>query len=118
MGQIKLNGMEFYAFHGCYDEERMTGNNFTVDITIDTDMQKAAKSDNICDALNYAQVYALVKDVMSIRSYLLENVCSRILDKLFDSFRQLNSVEVSVAKLNPPLGGPVKSVTVCQKRSR
>jgi dihydroneopterin aldolase len=57
MGQIKLNEMEFYAFHGCYNEERMVGNNFLVDISMDTDMEKASRSDNLHDALNYAQVY-------------------------------------------------------------
>jgi dihydroneopterin aldolase len=118
MGQIKLNGMEFYAFHGCYDEERVTGNTFLVDITMDTDMEKASKSDNLCDALNYAQVYDIVKDIMYIRSYLLENVSSRILDRLFEHFPQLNFAEVSVSKLNPLINGQVKSVTVCQKRSR
>ena len=116
MGQIKLNGMEFYAFHGCYSEERMNGNNFLVDITMDTDMEKASVSDDICDALNYALVYDIVKAEMAIRSFLLENVCRRILDKLFEHFPQLNSAEVSVAKLNPPLGGQVRSVAVSMKR--
>jgi dihydroneopterin aldolase len=60
----------------------------------------------------------ILKGEMAIRSYLLENVCNRILDRLFESFPQLNVAEVNVAKLNPPVGGKVKSVAVCQKRSR
>ena len=83
MGQIRLNGMEFYAYHGCYRDEQLIGNNFLVDITMDTDMEKASKSDDLCDALNYAEVYEIVKQEMSIRSFLLENVSSRILNKLF-----------------------------------
>ena len=116
MGQIKLNGMEFYAYHGCYIGEQQTGNSFIVDITLDTDMEKASKSDNLNDALNYAEVYELVKQEMAIRSCLLEHVSSRILDRLFVSFPQLNSAEVNVAKLYPPIGGKIQSAAVCQKR--
>ena len=118
MGQIKLHNMEFYAFHGCCREEQLIGNNFQMDITIDVDMEIASDSDNLCDALNYAEVYNMVKAEMDVRSYLLEHVSSRILDRLFEHFPQLNYAEVSVAKLNPPVGGKMHSVTVSQKRSR
>ena len=52
MGQIQLNGMEFYAYHGCYQEEQVIGNHFLVDITMDTDMEKVSNSDDLGDALN------------------------------------------------------------------
>ena len=118
MGQIKLNGMEFYAYHGCYIEEQQTGNTFIVDVTIDTDMNKASNSDNLCDALNYVEVYELVKQEMAIRSCLLEHVSSRILDRLFESFPQLNSAELSIAKLHPPIEGKIQSAAISQKRLR
>ena len=116
MGQIRLNGMEFYAYHGCLHEEQMTGNHFLVDISMDCDMEKASNSDDLYDALNYAQVYELVKMEMDMRSYLLENLSKRILDSLFERFPQLVAAEVCVAKLNPPIGGQIKSVSVSQKR--
>jgi len=116
MGQIRLNGMEFYAYHGCYRDEQLIGNNFIVDITLDTDMEKASQSDNLCDALDYSEVYDLVKQEMTIRSFLLENVSGRILDRLFERFQQLNSATVCVSKLNPPIGGQMHSVTVSQQR--
>ena len=118
MGQIRLNGMEFYAYHGCYSEEQALGNNFIVDITMDNDMEIASNSDNLCDALNYAEAYELVKQEMLIRSCLLENLSERILNKLFESFPQLNHATVNVSKLNPPVDGKMRSVTVCQQRSR
>ena len=118
MGQIQLNGMEFYAYHGCYQEEQVIGNHFLVDITMDTDMEKVSISDDLDDALNYAGVYKLIEQEMAIRSRLLEHVSARMLDKLFECFPQLNKAEVCVAKLNPPIGGKVKSVRVRQQRSR
>ena len=118
MGHIRLNGMEFYAYHGCYCEEQLTGNHFVVDIAMDCDMEKASNSDDLLDALNYADVYELVKHEMAIRSHLLEHLSSRILDSLFEQFPQLNEAEVCVAKLNPPVGGQMRSVSVCQRRLR
>ena len=118
MGRICLNGMEFYAYHGCYREEQLIGNHFLVDITMDTDMEKASKSDDLHDALNYAEVYELVKQEMGIRSYLLEHVSARILNRLFERFPQLEQAEARVSKLNPPVGGQMRSVSVSQQRCR
>ena len=110
--------MEFYAYHGCYDEEQLIGNNFIVDITIDIDMEKASNSDSLRDALNYAKVYELVKFEMFIKSRLLEHFSRRILDRLFECFPQMNWTEICVTKLNPPIGGKMQGVTVSLKRSR
>lgn len=117
MGQIRLNGMEFYAYHGCYLEEQLTGNHFLVDLLIDTGMEQASQSDNLNDAVDYAEVYKLVKQEMSIRSNLLEHVSARILDRLFEYFPHIERAEVCVSKLNPPIGGQIKSVSVSQQRS-
>ena len=118
MGQIRLNEMEFFAYHGCYREEQLTGNHFLVDIVMDADMEKASKTDDLNDALDYAEVYELVEQEMSVQSHLLEHVSSRILDKLFERFPHLQRAEVCVSKLNPPIGGKVKSVSVCRKKDR
>jgi dihydroneopterin aldolase len=118
MGQIRLNGMEFFAYHGCYREEQLTGNHFLVDIAMDTDMENVSLSDDLSDALDYAEVYELVKQEMAIRSHLLEHLSRRILDRLLERFPQLDRAEVCVAKLNPPMDGKMQSVSVTQKRSR
>ena len=115
MGQIRLNGMEFYAYHGCQPEEQVIGNDFVVDIEMDTDMEKASSSDELDDALNYAEACELVKKEMLIRSHLLEHLTKRILDRLFERFPQLKWAKVCVTKVNPPIDGKIRSVTVCQQ---
>ncbi|MFC2119233.1 dihydroneopterin aldolase, partial [Bacteroidota bacterium] len=74
MGQIQIEGMEFYAHHGHFAEERIIGNKFLLDLFIDTDCKKAAETDKLEDALNYQEVYEIVKQQMEIKSHLLENV--------------------------------------------
>jgi dihydroneopterin aldolase len=116
MGLIEIEGMHFYAYHGHFETEQIVGNDFIVDLQIDTDCKKAGLSDNLDDALNYQAVYTLVKNVMSIKSRLLENVAKRILDALFAEFPNLENAKVKVSKINPPMGGEIEKVSVTLSR--
>ncbi len=112
MGLIKIEGMKFYAFHGHFEAERVVGNNFEVDIQIKTDCSKAANSDNLNDALNYQEVYLLIKSEMEKTSRLLEHVAQRILDVLFLKFPEIEKAKIKISKLNPPMGGQIERVSV------
>ncbi|MCK9327388.1 MAG: dihydroneopterin aldolase [Bacteroidales bacterium] len=112
MGLIRIEQMEFYSFHGCYEEERIVGNRFIVDLEMEADCTLPATSDRIKDALNYQVAYKLVKEQMQEKSYLLEHLAARILDTLFAHFEQLERATVKVTKLNPPMGGKIGAVSV------
>ena len=108
MATIELSGMEFHAFHGCLPEERRDGNLFVVDFECEYDISKAASSDSLEDALNYAEVYDLIKAQMQIPSNLLEHLAVRIADAVSASFPQIQHLSLRVAKAHPPVSGPVK----------
>jgi 7,8-dihydroneopterin aldolase/epimerase/oxygenase len=112
MSLIILEDMEFFAKHGCFDEERIIGTNFLVHLEIDSDTSKAEKSDSLQDTIDYQKVYNTVKKEMDRPSNLLENVANRIIDKLMGNFQTIKKVTVKVSKLNPPLGYKMKSVSV------
>ncbi len=112
MGQIRIEQMEFYSFHGCFEEERIVGNRFIVDLTLETNMERACQTDRIQDALNYQIAYDLVKQEMKTNSYLLEHIACRILDVLFEKFPELEKASVKVSKMNPPMGGKIGAVSV------
>ena len=116
MGLIVIENMEFYAFHGHYREEQIVGNRFIVDLNIETDMTVAAKSDNLKDAVNYQKAYQIVKIQMDRRSYLLENIAGRILDALYAELEGIKKATVKVAKVNPPMGGKIGSVSVVMEK--
>ena len=110
---IFIEDMEFFAFHGHYDEEKFAGNRFTVSIYLYTDTSKAEKSDNLDDALNYQVVYAIICYIMrNTKSNLVENLASNILDALFARFTQLQKARIRIGKLNPPMGGKIGKVGV------
>lgn len=112
MGIVELEGMHFYAYHGHFEAERIVGNEFLVDVSLETDCLKAAASDNLEDALNYQAVYDIVKQVMHEKSHLLEHVAGRILDTLFTEFSSIQKAKVKISKLNPPMGGQIEKASV------
>jgi len=116
MGQIHLEEMEFYSFHGHFREEQIVGNKFLVDLYIETDMTIPAKTDNLADAVNYQAAYRIVKQEMARKSHMLENIASRILDSLFAELPGISHATVKIRKMNPPVGGKIKAVSVTLSR--
>lgn len=116
MGKILIEHMEFYAFHGHYKEEQIVGNRFLVDLEIETDMTRAAESDELADAVNYQHAYRIVREEMKKKSKLLENIAKRILDALYREMNGIQKATVTIRKMNPPMGGQIKSVNVTLSR--
>ncbi len=109
---IELENMEFYAFHGCYRQEKIVGNRFIVNLSLVTDAQRAAASDNVADTVSYLDVYNVVKQEMAQPSNILENVADRILGRLAAEFDAIESMAIKISKMTPPLGGQVERVSV------
>lgn len=109
---IRLKKMEFRAFHGCYELERQVGNRFTVDLEITTELGDLAQSDDVTKAVNYLTVYELVREEMKITSHTIEAVAQRIITRIKGAFPEIHQVRCEVAKIAPPLGGKVASVSV------
>lgn len=116
MGLIEIEGMEFYAYHGHFIEEQVVGNKFLLNIAIETNCNRAGKSDNLKDALDYQKVYQLIKGEMCKNSFLLEHICSRILDKLYTDFDTIEKATIKVSKINPPMGGQIEKVSITMTR--
>ena len=116
IGTIELEGMEFKAYHGCLEQEKVRGNTFIVDFRGDLDLSAAAESDNLNDTLNYGEIYEIVAEEMSIPSELLENVAGRIVKER--RFPQLVGFSVRVSKKRPPVDGVAQwsRVTLYHKR--
>ncbi|HDJ33340.1 MAG TPA: dihydroneopterin aldolase [Bacteroidetes bacterium] len=112
MGVIRIENMEFYAYHGHFREEQIVGNRFLVDLSLETDMTLPASTDNLRDAVNYQKAYEIVKREMQKKSHLLEHIASRILDTLYDELKGIERATIKVSKMNPPVGGRVECVSV------
>lgn len=109
---IRLNDMQFFAYHGVMAQERKVGNNYVVNIQMTADLIRACHSDNVDDTINYSQVYDLVKTEMEQPSKLLEHVAMRIYTAIRTTFPQITAMEVRLAKNSPPISGEVKSAEI------
>ncbi|HOI31690.1 MAG: dihydroneopterin aldolase [Bacteroidales bacterium] len=112
MAVISIEGMEFFAYHGCFTEEQLIGTWFVVDLFLEVDTTSAEASDKLEDTVNYLSVYQVVKREMMINSNLLEHVGRRILKAVRNEFSTIEKASVKVRKMNPPLGGKMDFVSL------
>ena len=112
MSLITIENMEFYAYHGHFEEEQKIGTWFSLDLTLDVDTSKAELSDELEDTVDYSAVYQVVKEQMMIPSKLLENVGRRILNTIKERFPEVKDAQLKVRKMNPPLGGKMAFVSL------
>jgi len=112
MSVISIEGMEFFAYHGCFKEEQVIGTKFRIDLFLDVDTSTAEKTDHLKDTVNYQSVFQLVKKEMETPSKLLEHVGRRILDRIKQEFTTVAHARIKIRKLNPPLGGKMDFVSL------
>lgn len=117
MGTVSLEGMEFFARHGFYAEEQKLGNRYGVDISVEAAIETAAYDDQITGTVNYEVLYRIVREEMEKPSRLLEHVAGRIIERVFRDLPAIHSVEVSISKFNPPVGGICERSRVRLKKS-
>ena len=112
MGIINVTGIQLYAYHGCLEEEAKIGGNYIVDVKIETDFMEAQVEDDLSKTVDYVAVYNIVRERMAIRSKLIEHAAALIAAGLIKQIPAIQHVEVRVTKLNPPMNGAVKEVSV------
>jgi len=116
MGKVILEGMEFFAYHGCFHEEKIIGTHFRVSLDLTLDTEQAEHTDDLSDTVDYQSVYRIVRHEMEQKSNLLEHVAARIADAVMLAFPVVSHLSVILSKLNPPLGGKVNAVTCIVNR--
>lgn len=112
MNIIKVYGIRTYSYHGCLPEETKIGGYFEIDIDLWVDFKKAALEDDLQKTVNYVSVNNIVEEEMAIRADLIETVAYRIKEKLKNTHKQIKKIRVEIKKINPPLNGDVKFVSV------
>ncbi|MDR0968920.1 MAG: dihydroneopterin aldolase [Lentimicrobiaceae bacterium] len=118
MSVISIEGMEFYAYHGCFEEEQVVGTWFEVDLFMNVDTLEAEQQDDLKKTVNYQQVYQVVKREMMLPSKLLEHVGNRILTAICSEFSTIQSAQLKIKKKNPPLGGKINFVSILLEQKR
>jgi len=107
MIQIALHGAEFFAYHGFYPEEQILGTQFLVDIDVSVKPGGDLVDDEISYTVNYEDLYEIAREEMQHPKKLIETVAQGIINQVKAKYPDVEAIQVSIKKLNPPLGSKV-----------
>jgi dihydroneopterin aldolase len=99
---IELKKLRFFAYHGLYEEEKRTGNEFEVNVIVAYPPVSGTVT-SIDETINYVTIFELVKNEMDQPRELLETLAMEIAEHLHQEYRKIKRVEVTVTKLQPPM---------------
>lgn len=107
VGTVRLVNAVFYGHHGVMQEEHRIGGRYEVDVAVDLDFVEAAVHDDLSKTVNYEQVYEFVEELVTENNfYLIEKLAYLIAQRVREAYPDLEGIEVTVRKPNPPVGGP------------
>lgn len=113
---IRLNNMIFYGYHGVEECEKRFGQRFEVDLELFLDLQKAGRSDQLRDTVDYTRVYQLVEELVMEGEYnLIEALAEEIAQTMLHHF-PVTGATVRVRKPHLPLRGISDGVEIEIKR--
>ncbi len=102
--KIILKGLEIMGRHGCSEEERKHEQPFIVDAELYLDLERASKTDDLGDSIDYAQVLTDIKKIVGGTSRnLIETVAQDICDFLMRKYLLLDGVKIILRKPEPPV---------------
>jgi len=116
--RIELTGIRGFGFHGVFDEERKTGQDFVVDLSIACDLHEAGLNDDLEATLNYGVLAISVQQILEGSPVnLIETLAERIAVEILKHERVI-SVRVTVHKPSAPIAVPFDDVAVVITRGR
>lgn len=103
--EISLENLILRGNHGVFPQERTVGNDFQVDLKVAIPMPAGIEHDELDDTISYADLYDVLKSEFDIPSRLLEHVCLRVAKKIRQRWPLVQSGEIKIVKLTPPIPG-------------
>ena len=121
MDSIRLDGMNFYGYHGVTSQERELGQRFVVDLELRCDLTTPGNTDDLGDTIDYVVLYAKVKSVLEGRSRnLLESLGQQICNDVLRALPGALCVCVTIHKPSVPIPGAILSgaaVTIYREKT-
>ncbi len=117
--RIFVDGIKFHGFHGLTRMEREVGVRLSVDVSVELDLERSGRADDVAATVDYRQLHRIVVDLGRNSSHkLLESFAVAVLDALFRAFPDVERITIRVRKETPVLDGIVDSVGVELTRSQ
>ena len=118
-GTITLTGLRARGYHGVYESERRQGQDFVVDVSLELDLDRAARSDRIEDTVDYgALAEVLVGIVAGEPVNLIETLADRLATACLATDGRVGAATVTVHKPGAPIPHDFADVAVTLRRAR
>lgn len=101
MFTIHLHDLKFFAYHGLYEEERKTGNNFEMNVDVVADIPDTVTK--LEQTIDYAEVYQIIETRMKQPTALLETLINDLAEKIYQYDKRIKSVSITIKKLSAPI---------------
>ncbi|MDE7096031.1 MAG: dihydroneopterin aldolase [Muribaculaceae bacterium] len=102
--EIQLRDIMLYGRHGVLPEERITGNQYRINVRLHIDASGYDEfNDDLATTVSYADVYEILKQIMSVPSALLETVAVRFGKAVVTQWHNVKSGEIEIVKNVPPI---------------
>jgi dihydroneopterin aldolase len=96
---VLLKDLQAFCRLGIYDSERILGQCVNIQLELEFCLNKASKSDNVKDSINYVDVSLAVRELAQSRDFLtIENLALEIIQMLFAKFNILEGVLIEITK--------------------
>lgn len=116
MLSIHLKNISFFSYHGLYEFERVDGNTFIVNATIN--YQPSGRIEDIKQTIDYASVYQLINSRMAVPTPLLETIVMDVANDILSTYPLAEEVYISLTKEKPPIANFEGSVGVSYSLKR
>ena len=117
--QITLKALRLKGKHGYYDKEREEGNQFELDVTAFGYFKASIRGSDLKKTFDYNLVREVAEEVFNGPSEkLIESLCKRIGDRIFEKSPLVEEMSVSLRKMNPPIGTPCDYAEITMKWKR
>jgi len=101
---VQLQNLRFNSFHGIHEEERILGNDYIIDASVEFHEESHVIA-SIHKTINYTDLYNIIRERMNVPTPLLETVVMDIGNEIHNEFPQLRSISISIKKMHPPIEG-------------
>lgn len=116
---IFISGLALHAHHGVMPHEGKVGQSFKLDITLDIDLDEAARSDRLRHTVSYGQVATIATEAFCAKRYkLIEAAAGAVIDALMQTFSRVTRVRITVHKPHAPIAATFDDVGVIITRAR
>ena len=115
MYTIYLNNLHFHAYHGLFEEEKIIGNEFIVNVEIVL-LNEQIISD-LKQSIDYSKVYEIIKDLMNTPTPLLETIVANISDAIYTYNNNIKEISIKIEKKHPPIQNLIGNVAVSYKKA-